>query len=376
MMRMTLMCASLLMLVACSGPEEGRKTPLVRAEGDRLTLSEPDKADFLQIVAVDRQKQGILRLPGRLVWNEDKTVRLVPQLGGRVQRIAVDVGDRVKVGQALAVLGSADYGEAQADARKAAADLRVAEQAETRARELREAGIVAEKEWVQVQADALRARAEAERAKRRLNTLGGDGDGNYTLKSPLAGVVVARNLNPGMEFRPDQAGEPLFVVTDPASLWLQLDAAEEDVRFLKPGESLELEVKQFPGERFKGVIRRIADFVDPQTRTLKIRCEVANPDRRLKAEMFVHALVQVAGSDALSVPAAAVMLQGDQRYVLVEEGKGVFRRQAILAGPERDGMLEVREGLKATDKVVVEGNLNLARYLKSTAAKPTKQAKP
>ena len=358
----------MVLLAACSGHEEGNKAPLVRAEGDRIVLAEPDKADFLKLATVDREQDGILRLPGRLVWNEEKTVRVFPQLAGRVQKIATDVGQPVKSGQTLAVLASADYGQAQADTHRAEADLRVADKALARSRELREAGIVAEKDWQLAEADAQRARAEAERARRRLSGLGGDGDGSYALKSPLAGVVVERNLNPGMEFRPEQTVAPLFVVSDPASLWLQLDASEADLRHLKAGEKVDVAVKQFPGEYFPGVIRRIADFVDPQSRTIKVRCDVANTDRRLKAEMFAHAEIHIPAGEALVVPAGAVMLLGDRHYVLVEEGKGVFRRQVVTAGAERDGRVEIQNGLKAGDKVVAEGNLHLAKYFKVKAA--------
>lgn len=364
----------LAILTACSHPEEGAKTPLVKAEGESLTLTEPDKVSFLKFATVEAEKEGELRLPGRLVWNEDRTVRVQPQLGGRVLKIAVDLGASVKAGQTLAVLGSGEYGEAQADTRKALADLRLAEQAETRSKELREAGIIAEKDWQQVQADALRARAEADRARRRLATLGGDGDGSYALKSALAGIVVERNVNPGMEFRPDQAAAPLFVVTDPSSLWLQLDAAEDDLRYLKPGERLEIAVKQFPDERFEGTIRRVADFVDPQTRTIKVRCDVPNASRRLKAEMFVHALVRIPAGNALVIPSSAAVLQGDQRYVLLAEGSNSFRRQRVELGAERDGRVEVRSGLKVGDKVVVEGNLGLLGYLQPPKDQPA-QAK-
>lgn len=371
MIKKLTLCAIVLALAGCSAREEAAKQPLVRVEGERLVLSEPDKAEFLKLVAVDRDPGGILRLPGRLAWNEEKTVRVFPQLAGRVQRIAADVGQPVKAGQTLALLDSGDYGQAAADARKAAADLGVAEKALARNRELREAGVIAEKDWQLAEADALRARAEADRARRRLAGLGGlagEGDGWYALKSPLAGIVVERNVNPGMEFRPEQAAAPLFVVSDPQRLWLQLDAAESDLGHLKPGAELAAEVKQYPGVQFKATIRHIADFVDPQTRTIKVRCEVANPERRLKAEMFAQALISLPASEALAVPATAVMLFGDRRYVLVEEGKGQFRRQLVEAAAERDGKVVIVAGLEAGERVVVEGNLHLVKYFKSAPA--------
>lgn len=358
-----------LALVACGAEPEASKEASIRVDGEHAILAEPDKASFLKLAAVEPDQGSVLRLPGRVIWNEEKTVRVFPQLGGRVQKIAVDVGTLVKVGQPLATLSSPEYGQALADAQKAAADAQVAKQALERNRQLREAGVIAEKDWQQAEAAAVAARAEAARASRRLSGLGGEGDGSYVLRSPLAGVVVERKLNPGMEFRPDQATAPLFVVTDPASLWLQIDAGEGDIAYLKAGQALHVEVKQYPGERFAGVIRHVADFVDPVSRSIKVRAEVANADRRLKGEMFASALVDVpAAANLLRVPAAAAFLLGDKRYVFIDEGKGSFLRQRIVVAGERDGWVTVSSGLKGGERVVVEGNLHLLKYFKPQAS--------
>lgn len=365
----------LLALAGCSAEPEAQKAATIKVDGDHALLAEPDKATFLKLAVVEKDKGGLLRLPGRLIWNEEKTVRVFPQLGGRVQSIAVDVGTTVKIGQPLATLSSPEYGQALADARKARADAQVAAQGLERNRVLREAGVVAEKDWQQAEATAIAAKAEAERATRRLAGLGGEGDGTYVLRTPLAGVVVERNLNPGMEFRPDQSGAPLFVVTDPSSLWIQVDAGEADLAKLKKGEPLLIESKQYPGERFQGVIRHVADFVDPNTRTIKVRGEVPNADRRLKGEMFVNALVELAPTPALRAPATAVFLFGKQRYVFVEEAPGRYRRQAVDAGAERDGLIDLMSGVNEGDKVVTEGSLHLLKYFKPAPVAEKQAAK-
>lgn len=375
-MKQKLICLSFwLILAGCSGDPEAPKVSVAKVDGDAVVLTEPDKASFLKLAIVERDKGSVLRLPGRLIWNEEKTVRVLPQLGGRILRIEAEVGARVKFGQSLAVLSSPDYGQAQADFRKAQAESRLAVQSLARSRELREAGVVAEKDFQQAEAEAARAKAEVDRTSRRIAGLGGDGDGTYVLRSPLAGVVVERNLNPGMEFRADQSGAPLFVVTDPANLWIQLDASEADVAHLKPGEILQIEAKQYPGELFSGRIKHVADFVDPATRSIKVRGEVANVDRRLKGEMFVQGMVELPATDALRVPATAVFLAGNKRFVFVETGNGSYRRQVVEAGSEREGMIDIHAGVKAGDKVVTEGNLHLLRFFKPVSAAAQQAAK-
>jgi cobalt-zinc-cadmium efflux system membrane fusion protein len=362
--------AVILALAACGNEPEPAKVAAVKTEGDRAILSEPDKADFLKSAVVEKDRGSTLRLPGRLVWNEDHTVRVVPQLAGRIQKITVEIGSEVKAGQILATLSSPDYGQARADASKAQADQQLAKHALERQRELHAAGIVADKDFQQTEAEATRARAEADRASRRLAGLGGAGDGTYTLRSPLAGIVVERNLNPGLEFRPEQSGDPLFVVTDPTSLWLRLDASEADLAVLKAGEKISLQVKQYPNERFAGVIRHVGDFVDPATRTIRVRGDVPNADRRLKGGMFVTALIELPPTQALLVPVAAVFLIGEQRYVFVEEATGRYILRAVQAGPERDGRIEILSGVKEGEKVVSEGNLHLIKFFKTLPGQP------
>ncbi len=364
-MKRFFLIASIFRLTACSNEPEATKTSAIHVEGERAILAETDKAAFLSVASVEPDQGGVLRLPGRLIWNEEKTVRIVPQVAGRVERIAVDIGDKVKINQALAVLNSADYGQALAERRKSQADLRVAQQALERNRQLREAGVIAEKDWQQIEATAIATYAEAERASKRLAGLGGEGGGSYVLRSPLAGVIVERNLNPGMEVRPDQATPPLFVLTDPTHLWIQIDASEADLPRLRKGGALLVESKQYPGETFKGVIRHVSDFVDPIKRTITIRGEIDNSDRRLKSEMFINVLLELPATQALRVPAAAVFLFGDKRYVFVEEAPGRYRRQLVQAGSERDGKIDLVAGVKVGDKVVTEGNLHLLKFFKA-----------
>lgn len=367
--------AVILALAACGNEPEPAKVAAVQIEGDRAILSEPDKADFLKTAVVERDQGSTLRLPGRLVWNEDRTVRIVPQVGGRIQKINVEIGSEVSVGQILATLSSPDFGQAQADARKAQADQQLAKQALERQRELHAAGVVADKDWQQTQADAVRTQAEADRASRRLAGLGGTSDGSYSLRSPLAGIVVERNLNPGLEFRPEQSSDPLFVVTDPTSLWLQLDAGEADLAALKAGEKISLQVKQYPNERFAGVIRHVGDFVDPTTRTVRVRGEVPNPDRRLKGGMFATAMIELPPTQALLVPATAVFLVGEQRYAFIEEATGRYILRPVQAGTEHDGRIEILGGVKEGDKVVIEGNLHLIKFFKTLPDQPKQAAK-
>ena len=358
--------AFLLTLAACGGESVPTAPGVATVEGERLTLAPDDDPGRLKKAPVTRDTGHELRLSGRLVWNEDVTVRVLPPVGGRVVGISAKPGDRVQQGTKLLSLSSPDFGQARADVGRASADLRLAEKALGRVRELNAAGVLAQKDLDQAEADFTRAEAEHGRAQSRVKGMGGGGaDQTFAITSPIKGTVVERNVNPGQEFKPETLTAPLFVITDPSTLWVQVEAREDDLGAARRGADIGLELATFPGQRLQAQIEQVADFVDPATRTIKVRARVTNPDRRLKAEMFVTAVLPVAASDALQVPMRAVVLQGTERYVLVELGPRHFERRRVEVGREHDGRIEIKSGVKEGENVLVEGNLQLAALFRS-----------
>src|SRR5262249_48007667 len=157
----------------------------------------------------------------------------------------------VRKGDLLAVIASPDFGQAQSDRARAEADLRAADRNLSRLRLLLERGAAARRDFEQAEADDERARAEAERTDARLELGGGAHaasarvDQAFPLVSPVAGLVVERNLNPGQEVRSD-AGTPLFVVSDPRRLWVLLDVTEKDLGDVETGARLTLHAQAYP----------------------------------------------------------------------------------------------------------------------------------
>ena len=357
---------ALFLLTACSKAEAPGYDPHPAVNGDTVVFNAQSRA--VQRLAVEKAQPPVEReavIPGRLTWNEERTVRVFTPFAGRVTRIVANIGDRVAAGQPLAELNSPDFAQAQADARKAQSDATLAKRALERQRELQAHGVAAAKDVLQAEADETKALAEADRANARLAAYGQavEGSGRFVLRSPMAGTVDERNLNPGQELRPDQPGAPLFVVTDPTRLWIALDAAESDLGLLKRGMLLVITSNEFADESFAGELRQIADFVDPVTRTVKLRGDVPNPERKLKAEMFVSARVKLGKGQFPTVSAKAVFLDGVRRFVFVREAPGTYTRRPVRVGPEIDGRVPVYSGVKEGEEVVVAGNLFLQQML-------------
>jgi cobalt-zinc-cadmium efflux system membrane fusion protein len=324
--------------------------------------------DQIVAVPVEPRREVTLRFNGRLVWNEDRTARVFAPFSGRVQSIEVRPGERVARGQALAVLAAPDFGVAQAEARKAENDYSLAQKNLERIRELAQAGVAPAKDLQAAEAEVVRTASERARANARLKLYGKDDtvDQRLALRSPVAGVVVERNLNPGQELRTDSQGDkPLFVVSDPARLWFLLDVSEQDIARVKAGTEVKLSTASLGEDRISGRVMHVAELVDPQTRTVKVRGVVDEPDERLKAEMFTVAELKLPAASGYLVPTRAVYLRGEQHFVFIDQGAGRYARRAIVPGPISDGYQAVLGGIAATDKVVVDGNLLLERLLAS-----------
>ena len=362
---------ALFLLTSCGTRENAAGEARPTVQGQVITFSKGSSA--VARLAVEKVEEPIERdlvLPARLTWDEEHTVRVFPPFAGRVTRLVAKVGDHVAVGQPLAEMMSPDFGQAQADARKAQADLALATQALERQKELHEHGVTSAKDLQQATADHARARAEADRAVGRLTAYGHDvgTDSHFVLKSPNAGTVVERNLNPGQELRPDQPGSPLFVITHPTHLWVIVDATESDLEALKVGMPLVITSNQFPDDAFAGTLTQLSDFVDPVSRTLKVRGTVPNPDRTLKGEMFVSARVKVPKADVPTINSKAVYLSGVRHYAFVRSGPESFTRRPLRVGREVDGRMPVLSGLKEGEEVVIAGNLFLDQIISSARA--------
>ena len=358
------LAAAILLLTACNAPSEPRvvvQPPVMDGDSVRFRTDSP-QLKVLRSEAVTEQSRESIRLPARLVWDETRTVRIYAPLSGRIQRLLAQPGDAVKAGAALAMLASPDLGQAQADARRAAVDLGLAEKNLARATELHQHGVIAQKELQQAQAEQGRAEAERLRASSRLKLYSGSEnvDQEFAIRAPISGVVVERNANPGQEVRSDQSGNAaLFVLSDPARLWVQIEAGETVLKALKVGEPILLSSASLGEQTFKARIEQVADFFDPQTRTVRVRASVDNAGRRLKAEMFLSAEIEIDHGKFIQVPAAAIMLRGETQYVFVAEGEGRYRRQKVTAEEAGFGKMRVRAGLKDGDRVVTEGGLLL-----------------
>ena len=370
-----------LILLLCSGCKEPSEKPeiandpKVSGQTIRFAVKSPT-IKHLQTAPVMEAQTSVLTLPGRIVWDEDHTSYLIPPVSGRFVDIpkAGVLGATVKESETLAYVLSPEVGVAQVEAASAQAGLIQAEKNYTRVNELVADKGASIKDLEQAKTDFERAHAEADRTRLHLKTLAINSnsvDQNFNVRSPISGVIVARNTNPGMNWRPDQAGTPMFTVTDPTYLWCHIDVPEHALDQLHTGQKVTLHSNAWPQEIFEAVIDNIGDSVDVTSRTIKVRAHLRNPNRHLKNEMYVTANLMVAAHGNYDIPAKAVFLNNNEQQIFIKKDDGLFIRKTIVPVASNEQWVSISQGLNKGDEVVVDGALYLEQILETAALQPT-----
>ena len=207
--------------------------------------------------------------------------------------------------------------------------------------------------------------------------------------SPVSGVVIEKKVVEGQKV---SSGDMLFRIADLSSIWVVADVAEQDIGPVKVGTPAKVVFRAFPDETFDGKVTFILHELDMQTRTAKVRIEIANPEHRIRHDMYADVVIDTGAGDGLrlAVPNSAILDTGAKQVVLVDKGEGRFEPRPVKIGVRGDGYVEIKEGLADGDKVVTTANFlidaesNLKAALKSfepdaqapTDAKPMSDSGP
>jgi membrane fusion protein, copper/silver efflux system len=170
--------------------------------------------------------------------------------------------------------------------------------------------------------------------------------------SPFSGVVTEKFVQEGQYVN---IGEPICSVAELSTIWVDLEVFESDLSAVRTGQEVVLYARSYPGVPFHGKVKLIYPFLDPKTRTVRLRVELPNPGGQLKPEMYVTATIKVPMLSSLLVPAGAVMDTGKRQVVWVESQPGVYLQRVVTTGARSDKGVQILSGLKVGEKVAVSG---------------------
>jgi cobalt-zinc-cadmium efflux system membrane fusion protein len=326
--------------------------------------------------------------PAVLALDETRTARIGSLVEGNVVRILSEVGDRVGRGTVLAEMHShiihdawADYRKATSETRRRETELAWATRAAERAGRLYREKALSLQEQQRAEADQIaareeldRARTEVRRAEEALEHLGvtnqedptGESGESIPVRAPLAGVVLEKFVTAGTAATP---GTPLFVVSDLSALWAMAEVDETRIPLVATGRPARVFVAAWPDRAFDARVTFVGDAVNPKTRRVTVRCQVPNPDGLLKPEMYARvALGESAPRPMVVVPEEAVQEMEGRPHVFVAGEKGRFEKREVALGASSEGLVEVRSGVAAGEKVATRGSFLLKSQLLSASA--------
>ena len=382
------------------------KDPNPPAESTPLTSAFKEQVVTIKIAILDQgniklakvQKMPLpemIQVMCHIGVDENRTARVGAIADGRIVSVLANIGDYVKQGQRLASLRShevdvarSDFAKSQAEFKRRQAGLEFARNAHSRAEKLyklKAASVEevqrAKAELENAEAAVTAARADIVRIEEQLHHLGlspesameeygqakdkkGGGyeeDELIPVISPIDGTILKRLISPGTVVTPSN---DLFILSDLGSLWLTAEVPEKNLSLLKIGRTVSFEVQAYPHESFPARITQIGDSLDPDTRTVQMRCRIDNLHQKLKPEMYATIRFELGEAlEALAIPIASLQDVNGQTTVFVRIHEEQYRPSPVQLGRRSGNYFEVLKGLKAGETIVADGSFLLKSEL-------------
>ena len=308
-----------------------------------------------------------LRLTGAVAYNGFRTIPVITQVSGPVNRIVVFPGQHVKQGEALLFVASPDYSQLRTNYLKAKDAYALAQKAYLRAKDLYDHKAISEQALEQAESVQTQAGGDLVAAMAALKVLGiTDPDAlvqapptyEVPVKAPIAGEVVEQDVAAGQLL---QTGTTqCFMISDTSTVWVLVNVYQKDLPYVRVGDPVTIQTDAYP-DQFQGRIAYVAASLDPNTRTLQARIETKNPGEKLKKDMYVTANVRAGKiQNAIALPDSAILRDNEnQPFVYASVSPNQFGMRHVTTGQSLNGQTEVTSGVKEGDEVVGDGSLFL-----------------
>jgi membrane fusion protein, heavy metal efflux system len=332
--------------------------------GNRLVVpsASPLRSRLVVAGAVSKDVSHRLVLPAVVEADPGRTAKVLPPLAGRVVNLKVQLGERVTLGQELAVIDSGDLAQAYSDDQKARTVLTFTKKALDRQFGLEKSGGAAIKDREQAQSDYAQAQSELDRTETRLRSLGISADQLedtrlLSLKAPIAGSVTDLEVAPG-DFLNDPTAA-IMTIANLDTIWVTANVPEKDTSFVFAGQAVDVAFPAYPGETFSGKVLFVSDVLEPDTRRTKVRIAFDNPNKKFKPNMFANASFAAPMVSEITVPTSALVMNNDSTSVFVEVAPWAFERRNVEISHQEGQDAVIKSGVNSGERIVVRGGVRL-----------------
>lgn len=332
--------------------QEERKTPDVKFQLTE-TLSKGKELAEVTLKTVESE----LLLTGKISFNEDKVARVFPLAGGFVRDLNVELGDHIKKGEIMAIIRSPEIAGFAREGSTALSQVHVAEKNAQVAEELYKSGNISEVELINAQKDLDNAKGELLRIQAVLDMYSAGSGAVYPIKSPVSGIVVQKNIALNMELRTEDIS-PVFIVGDLDDVWVMANIYESDITKVKEGYDAEITTIPYPDKVFRGKIDKIFSLMDAESKVVKARVTLKNPNFELKPEMFANVKVSYKEPvKKLTVPSAALIFDKSRYFVMVYIADDNIETREVTVYKDNGKITYIESGLKEGEKVMTKFQL-------------------
>jgi len=354
-------------LAACSS----KAAPQVAADTPHDVTLTAAQRQHIHLLTIERSRfHRSIETSAVVDFDHDRAAQVLAPFSGPVTEVLVSPGDQVKAGQPLARVDSPDFAAAVGAYRKALAAAHAADQLAATDRDLYAHQAISQREHAQAQSDAAGADADRDAALQALLALHVDAPtlqairegkpvahGQGVIRAPIAGTVVEKSIVPGQLLA--AGSTPCFTVADTSSMWVMAQLFGDDLAAVENGDAATVEVGD--GVTMVGKVTNVGAVVDPDTRAIGARVQVANPHGVLKRQMYVRVRIESGRAhEGLLLPVSAVLRDDENLpFVYVAAADGGYAQRTITLGGRVGDAFEIPDGLHAGDKVVVDGAIFL-----------------
>jgi cobalt-zinc-cadmium efflux system membrane fusion protein len=342
---------------------------------DASLMKREDGTGLVRTQAVAKtQVTAALPATGEVALNENAAVHISPRIAGIIDSVSADIGASVKAGDTLLTLASVELGRALADFERNRTLSDLSAKILARETKLWEQKVGSEQDMIEAQMTHEQHRTDLKASEQTLHVLGlteadlatlrepphGVSAGRLSIRAPTAGTIIEKHAVAGEMVEP---GRDLMLLSDLSTVWVWANVHSRDLARLLAAEkrgpvAVEIAVAAFPDRPFIGALDYVGATMNEQTRTVKVRATVRNPDRELRPGMFCDVAISLRNGQAeevLAVPRAAVLSDEGKAFVFKHWKDDFFVRQDVRKGREFAGVVEIIEGLQAGDVVASEG---------------------
>lgn len=322
-----------------------------------FVLSDQTYATTTTYTAAIEPLRNEMKFYGSITADNNKMIEIFPAVGGNVVAVHVELGDYVKKGQLLATIRSIEVAGFEKELKDAENDLVIARNNHKVATELFEGKLSTERDVLEAYNQLEKAQTQLKRVKETYQIYSMKPGSIYEVRSPINGFVIQKNINQDMLLRNDRTNN-IFDIAEIEDVWAIANVNETDINQVKLGVDAFITSLSYPGQVFQGKVDKIFNIIDPETKAMKVRIKLPNPDYLLKPQMRANIKISFTEDEnKISIPSSAIIFDKSKSFVMVYKDRNNIETREVTVLREVSGQAFLDGGLQEGEKVITSNQL-------------------